>query len=94
MTLTFTGSAQAEKGRGENWAHTYVWDSHAAQPGGFSSSAAMVVNGGRGFGGNVNGRNKQDVWSKGTDTVTRCTRAYGEVWGDGNVYSGRTDERC
>jgi hypothetical protein len=87
-------SVKQFKGCGKNWAYTYVWDSYAAQPGGFSSSAAMVVNGDRDFGSNVNGRNKQDVWSKGTNTLTKCTRAYGEVWGDGNVYSGQTDERC
>ena len=87
-------SVKQFKGCGKNWAYTYVWDSYAAQPGGFSSSAAMVVNGARDFGSNVNGRNKQDVWSKGTNTLTKCTRAYGEVWGDGNVYSGQTDERC
>jgi hypothetical protein len=91
---TTIASVKQFKGCGKNWAYTYVWDSYAAQPGGFSSSAAMVVNGDRDFGSNVNGRNKQDVWSKGTNTLTECTRAYGEVWGDGNVYSGQTDERC
>ena len=87
-------SVKQFKGCGKNWAYTYVWDSHAAEPGSFFSSAAMVVNGDRDFGSNVNGTNKQDVWSKGTNTLTKCTRAYGEVWGDGNVYWGQTDERC
>ncbi|NKE61652.1 hypothetical protein FXN61_34800 [Lentzea sp. PSKA42] len=91
---TTIASVKQFKGCGKNWAYTYVWDSYASKPGGFSSSAAMVVNGDRDFGSNVNGRNKQDVWSKGTNTLTKCTRAYGEVWGDGNVYWGQTDERC
>ncbi|MEU0886047.1 hypothetical protein ABZ345_46355 [Lentzea sp. NPDC005914] len=87
-------SVKQFKGCGKNWAYTYVWDSYASLPGGFSSSAAMVVNGDRDFGSNVNGRNKQNVWSEGTNTLSECTRAYGEVWGDGNVYWGQTDERC
>ncbi|WP_112225863.1 hypothetical protein [Lentzea atacamensis] len=91
---TIIASVKQFKGCGKNWAYTYVWDSYASQPGGFSSSAAMVVNGDRDFNSNVNGRNKQDVWSKGTNSLTKCTRAYGEVWGDGNVYWGQTDERC
>ncbi|WP_439656764.1 hypothetical protein ACSHWB_30740 [Lentzea sp. HUAS TT2] len=91
---TIIASVKQFKGCGKNWAYTYVWDSHAAQPGSFSSSAAMVVNGSRDYNSNVNGTNKQDVWSKGTNTLTKCTRAYGEVWGDGNVYWGQTDERC
>lgn len=91
---TTIASVKQFKGCGKNWAYTYVWDSYAAKPGGFSSSAAMVVNGDRDFGSNVNGRNKQNVWSEGTKTLTKCTRGYGEVWGDGNVYWGQTDERC
>lgn len=87
-------SVKQFKGCGKNWAYTYVWDSYANQPGGFSSSAAMVVNGDRDFDSNVNGRNKQHVWSKGTNSLSDCTRAYGEVWGDGNVYWGQTDKRC
>ncbi|MDX8148992.1 hypothetical protein SK854_43215 [Lentzea sp. BCCO 10_0061] len=71
-----------------------MWDFYAAQPGSFNSSAAMVVNGSRDYSSNVNGTNKQHVWSKGTNALTKCTRACGEVWGDGNVYWGRTDERC
>ena len=91
---TIIASVKQFKGCGKNWAYTYVWDSYANQPGGFSSSAAMVVNGDRDFNSNVNGRNKQHVWSKGTNTLSDCTRAYGEVWGDGNVYWGQTDQRC
>ncbi len=91
---TTIASVKQFKGCGKNWAYTYVWDSHAARPGTFHSSATMVVNGDRDYGSNVNGTNKQDVWSKGTDTLTECTRAYGEVWGDGGVYWGQTDERC
>ena len=87
-------SVKQFKGCGKNWAYTYVWDSHAGKPGSFYSSAAMVVNGDRDYSSNVNGSNKQDVWSKGTNTLSECTRAYGEVWGDGNVYWGQTDERC
>ncbi|HUQ55182.1 hypothetical protein [Lentzea sp.] len=87
-------SVKQFKGCGKNWAYTYVWDSYAAKPGTFHSSAAMVVNGDRDYSSNVNGSNKQDVWSKGTNTLSECTRAYGEVWGDGNVYWGQTDERC
>ncbi|HEX8866003.1 MAG TPA: hypothetical protein VF821_10150, partial [Lentzea sp.] len=71
-------SVKQFKGCGKNWAYTYVWDSHASEPGNFYSSAAMVVNGDRDYGSNVNGTNKQDVWSKGTNTLTKCTRAYGE----------------
>jgi hypothetical protein len=91
---TIIASVKQFKGCGKNWAYTYVWDSWASKPGSFHSSAAMVVNGRRDFNSNVNGTNDQDVWSKGTNTLTECTRAYGEVWGDGNVYWGQTDERC
>lgn len=91
---TIIASVKQFRGCGKNWAYTYVWDSYVAKVDGFSSSAAMVVNGRRDFGSNVNGRNKQEVWSEGTNTLTDCTRAYGEVWGDGNVYWGQTDQRC
>ncbi|SDF80248.1 hypothetical protein SAMN05216553_103359 [Lentzea fradiae] len=91
---TTIASVKQFKGCGKNWAYTYVWDSHASKPGSFSSSAAMVISGKRDYGSNVNGTNKQDVWSKGTDSLTKCTRAYGEVWGDGNVYWAQTGERC
>ncbi|WP_157528567.1 hypothetical protein [Nocardia sp. NRRL S-836] len=87
-------SVKQFKGCNKNWAYTYVWDSYAGKPGSFHSSAAMVVDGHRDYGSNVNGTDQQDVWSKGTGTLTRCTRAYGEVWGDGNVYWAQTDERC
>ncbi|WP_086665995.1 hypothetical protein [Lentzea kentuckyensis] len=81
-------------GCGKNWGYIYVWDSYAAKPGSYNSSAEMVINGTRDLGSTTIGRNKQEVWSKGTNTITKCTRAYGEVWGDGNVYWGQTDQRC
>jgi hypothetical protein len=91
---TTIASVKQFKGCGKNWAYIYVWDSWASQPGGYNSSAEMVINGTRDLGSTVIGRNKQDIWSEGTNTLTKCTRAYGEVWGDGNVYWGQTDERC
>jgi hypothetical protein len=91
---TIIASVKQFIGCGKNWAYTYVWDSYASKPGAFYSSAVMVVNGDRDNRSNVNADNKQEVWSEGTNTVTKCTRAYGEVWGDGNVYWGQSDERC
>ncbi|MFS8097371.1 hypothetical protein LFM09_09530 [Lentzea alba] len=91
---TTLASVKQFAGCGKNWAYTYVWDSHASKPGSFFSSAAMMVNGKIDYGSNVNGTNKQEVWSESTKTITKCTRGYGEVWGDGNVYWGQTDERC
>ena len=87
-------SLKQYKGCNKNWAYTYVWDAFHNRDGSYSSSAAMVVNGDRDFGSNVNGRNKQNVWSEGTNTITKCTRAYGEVWDGSGVYWGQTDERC
>ncbi|MFI6096011.1 hypothetical protein ACIA8G_10685 [Lentzea sp. NPDC051213] len=81
-----------------NWAYTYVWDSLANKPGSFSSSAAMWFDGAMNHASNVNGHNKQHVWSEGTKTLDKCTRAYGEVWGidpgSTPVYWGRSSERC
>jgi len=91
---TIIASVKQFKGCDRNWAYTYVWDSYASLPGGFSSSAGMTINGLYNHASNVNGRNKQEVWSEGTKTLTKCTKAHGEVWGDGNVYWGETDERC
>ncbi|GAB2830011.1 hypothetical protein [Lentzea nigeriaca] len=91
---TIIASVKQFKGCGKNWGYTYVWDSWASKPGNFSSSAEIVVNGTRDLNSTVNGTNDQDVWSKGTKTLDKCTRAYGEVWGDGNVYWAQTDERC
>jgi hypothetical protein len=91
---TTIASVKQFAGCGKNWAYIYVWDSYASQPGGYNSSAEMVINGTRDLGSTVIGRNKQEVWSKGTNTLTKCTRAYGEVWGDGGVYWAQTDERC
>lgn len=91
---TIIASVKQFKGCNKNWAYTYVWDFFHNKDGSYSSSAAMVVNGDRDFGSNVNGRNKQHVWSEGTKTLTKCTRAYGEVWDGSGVYWGQSDERC
>ncbi len=85
-------------GCGKNWAYTYVWDSLANKPGSFNSSAAMWFDGAMNHASNVNGRDKQHVWSLGTKTLNKCTRAYGEVWGidpgSTPVYWGQSSERC
>ncbi|WP_156213520.1 hypothetical protein [Lentzea aerocolonigenes] len=89
-------SVKQFKGCGKNWAYVYVWDSFAAQVGDFQITVAMRVSG-LVEGQKTYPRNKQEGWSEGTDSLTRCTSALGalkdfvisDTW-----LTAETDKRC
>ena len=89
-------SVKQFKGCGKNWSYVYVWDSYLTTGRDFQISTwveTTVAN------GSVTApRNKREVWSKGTDTLSVCTRAAGSMV-DFDVdpsyaFTSKTDKRC
>lgn len=89
-------SVKQFKGCGKNWSYVYVWDSYASRAGDFQVSTwveTTVSN------GHVKApRNQQAVWSKGTDTLSVCTRAAGAmvdfVVDPSYAFTVKTEKRC
>ncbi|WAZ21217.1 hypothetical protein STRCI_002377 [Streptomyces cinnabarinus] len=80
-------------GCGKNWAYVYVWKSFRDTWGSWKVSTAIQTSsqllGTRSSTGS-------EVWSEGTNTLSVCTRAFGQIW-YGNPQrdpSARTDNRC
>ena len=90
-------SVKQFKGCGKNWAYVYVWDSWMNKHRSFEVLTAIRPDGADPVGA-VRARNKQEVWSKGTNTLSVCTRASGTfvdlvgepIYG----YQEFTDKRC
>jgi hypothetical protein len=81
-------------GCGKNWGYVFVWADWASRHDLFHVTAAVATDDNVNH-GKVTGRlDQREVWSKGTGTINRCTRAMGRValgedgWG---AYSAR---RC
>ncbi|MFS8102768.1 hypothetical protein LFM09_37135 [Lentzea alba] len=94
---TIAASVKQFKGCGKNWAYVWVWDSFIKPGRSFEVQASIYPDGANPAGG-VRVRNKQEVWSKGTNTLTVCTRASGtlvDLVGDPSYgYQEFTDKRC
>ncbi|MEV6235820.1 hypothetical protein [Lentzea sp. NPDC051838] len=90
-------SVKQFKGCGKNFAYVWVWDSWI-KPGRSYEVQASIYPDGRNPAGGVRVRNKQEVWSKGTDTLDVCTRASGtlvDLVGDPSYgWQAFTDKRC
>ena len=94
---TIAASVKQFKGCGKNWAYVWVWDSWIRPGRAYEVQAAIYPDGANPAGG-VRVRNKQEVWSKGTNTLDVCTRASGtlvDLVGDPSYgYQEFTDKRC
>jgi hypothetical protein len=89
-------SVKQFKGCGKNWSYVYVWDSFVDQVGDFQVSTWVETTTTNGY---VKGaRNQQAVWSKGTDTLSLCTRAAGSmvdfITNPDYAFTEKTEKRC
>ncbi|WP_434444492.1 hypothetical protein [Lentzea sp. E54] len=89
-------SVKQFKGCGKNWAYVYVWDSFVSRVGDFQVATWVETT-------TMNGyvkapRNQQAVWSKGTNTLSVCTRAAGSmvdfVSNPDYAHTVKTEKRC
>lgn len=90
-------SVKQFKGCGKNWSYVWVWDSWADSHRSYEVHTSIRPDGANPA-GSVRVRNKQEVWSKGTNTLDVCTRASGtlvDLIGDPSYgYQEFTDKRC
>jgi hypothetical protein len=90
-------SVKQFKGCGKNWAYVYVWDQWISKGRSFEVGVSIYPDGANPA-GSVRQRNKQENWSKGTNTLSVCTRASGtfvDLVGDPSYgYQEFTDKRC
>ena len=92
---TTIASVKQFKGCNKNWSYTYVWEgfrnSHSGNwwaCSGISAGSSGVVD----F--KCGGNHQKEVWSSGANTLSVCTKAYGELsWSSGEG-SAATDQRC
>ena len=96
-------SVKQFKGCGKNWAYVYVWQSFVNTGRSFTAQAAIGV-----YGGATSSEpysypdlrqgatNQRELWSKGADTLSDCTAAFGglHIAGDDGFYDTHTSIRC
>ncbi|SDG69327.1 hypothetical protein SAMN05216553_110275 [Lentzea fradiae] len=86
-------SVKQFKGCGKNWAYVYVWESFHSKGYRYYVTASILAPGTQ---GHVKGANRdREVWSKGTDTLSVCTRAQGSLVDNPEyAYTANTSLRC
>jgi len=87
-------SVKQFKGCGKNWGYIYVWDSWRANHTRYSIFAGVQVRGAEFPSGYNRAENKQELWSYGTDTLTKCTKGYGSIQAESYGGGVETEERC
>jgi hypothetical protein len=91
-------SVKQFKGCNKNWGYIYVWDSFRKRGLDWYLLAAVDVDPGpRNYyqGGTTNVDSVTELWSTGTDTLSKCTAGYGLISIVGyDHYSAMTDTRC
>ena len=94
---SIVASVKQFKGCGKNWAYVYVWDQYISKGRSFEIHTAIYPDGANPS-GSVRQRNKQENWSKGTNTLSQCTRASGtfvDLVNDPSYgWQEFTDKRC
>ncbi|NKE62832.1 hypothetical protein FXN61_41365 [Lentzea sp. PSKA42] len=91
---TTIASVKQFKGCNKNWGYVYVWDSWRANHREYTIYAGVQVRGAEFPSGYNSARNKQEVWSYGTDTLTKCTKGYGSIVAASYSDGVETEERC
>jgi hypothetical protein len=87
-------SVKQFKGCGKNWGYIYVWDSWRANHKTYSIFAGVQVRGAEFPSGFNRAENKQELWSYGTDTLSKCTKGYGSIQAESYGDGVETEERC
>ncbi|MET8758620.1 hypothetical protein [Lentzea sp. NPDC004782] len=88
-------SVKQFKGCGKNWGYIYVWDSWRANHRDYIPTAAVQVRGAEFPSGDRSGaRGQQEVWSRGTDTLDKCTRGWADMVSESYYEGAQTEERC
>jgi hypothetical protein len=87
-------SVKQFKGCGKNWGYIYVWDSWRANHKTYSIFAGVAVRGAEFPAGWNRAENKQELWSYGADTLTKCTKGYGSIVATSYTGGAETEERC
>jgi len=86
-------SVKQFKGCGKNWAYVYVWQQYASTHSNFTASA--YIDAGTDPLGFVRGeKGQREVWSYGTNTLSVCTRAGGDIVTPSDIVGAETDQRC
>ncbi|WP_330275799.1 hypothetical protein OG205_09080 [Lentzea sp. NBC_00516] len=90
-------SVKQFKGCNKNWAYVYVWDSFVDRVGDFQVKVYVEADGQK-AGLRTYPRNRQENWSEGTNTLSQCTRAIGQmvdfVSSETYWHTTKTEERC
>ncbi|SER82176.1 hypothetical protein SAMN05216188_11616 [Lentzea xinjiangensis] len=92
---TTIASVKQFKGCNKNWGYVYVWDSWRADHTDYTPYAGVQVRGAEFPSGyRAGARGQQELWSYGTDTLTKCTRGYGSIVAQSYGGGVETEERC
>ena len=95
--VTFQGQTIASvkqfKGCGKNWAYIYVWQQYASTHSDFTASAYIDA-GTDPLGFNRGAKGQREVWSYGTNTLSICTKAGGDIVSPTVIAGAETDKRC
>ena len=81
-------------GCGKNWGYVFVWADWAARHDLFHVTAAVATDDNVNHGKVIGRVNQREVWSKGTDTINRCTRAMGRVALGEDGWGAYSTRRC
>ncbi|HEX8867908.1 MAG TPA: hypothetical protein VF821_19775 [Lentzea sp.] len=81
-------------GCGKNWGYVFVWAEFASKHDLFHVTTAVTTDDNVNHGKVIGRLDQREVWSKGTDTVNRCTRALGVVSLGEDGWSAYTSRRC
>ncbi len=87
-------SVKQFKGCNKNWGYIYVWDSWRANHRTYSIFAGVQIRGAEFPSGYNRAENKQELWSYGTDTLSKCTKGYGSIVASSYSGGAETEERC
>jgi hypothetical protein len=91
---TTVASVKQFKGCNKNWSYTYVWEGFRNSHSGtwWACSGISTSSGLEDY--KCGGNHQKEVWSSGANTLTKCTKAYGQLeWSTGEG-SAATDQRC
>jgi hypothetical protein len=87
-------SVKQFKGCNKNWAYTYVWQGFRDSHSGTWWACTGITNGTL-VDYKCGGNHQAEVWSSGANTLSDCTKAYGQLeWGGSGEGSAATDQRC
>ncbi|MDX8031144.1 hypothetical protein SK803_13025 [Lentzea sp. BCCO 10_0856] len=91
---TTIASVKQFKGCNKNWSYTYVWEGFRNSHSGTWWACSGVSTSGGLQDYKCGGNHQKEVWSSGANTLSVCTKAYGQLeWSNGEG-AAATDQRC